>query len=519
MDETINPQTLIYEALKNDPLLWGRHFFPHHFKLRSPVFHYEMLDASKVSTHLAVASPRESSKSTLLVFIYPFHCIVFKKRRFILIVSNTFKKAAMHLESIKKEIRENEALKASFPGIEILKDAEGDSDIRHAGGFTTKVLCKGVDQIGSVRGVKFGHSRPNLIIVDDCEDDELVKNPVRRLELQQQFDEALVPAGEKGVCQYIVVGTVLHDDCLLAKLVNKDHYPEYRKLFFRARLDNGESLWPEKWSKEYLLELEKSKPTVFAKEYQNDPVAAGNVRFKREDFRYWKMEGGDYILLDFQGQPVSRGSLKDCRAAIACDLAWKENREADSSVLMPGFLTPQAEILIETYVNEKGLRPDKLAEHLFMMVDRLEKLTGSVVTVGFEKAMLENVTQWLLKKEMDRRGKHLLTKDLVWDTDKNTRIETRLQPGYCQHVIYHKQGMGDLEYQLERFPYGAHEDLPDAEQGLVQLLQYPKTGKQNMSTDDEFERIRKIAIDFKNGKPYGMVKTYGNKIPAYRSFR
>jgi len=506
----------LYPFLAEDPMLWGKMYFKHHFRLKTPPFHFIMVDAAMESRQLAVAAPRESAKSTMLVFLYPFHAIVFKRKRFIVIISNTFKKAAMQLESIKAEIRENQEFRQHFPGIEIIKDAEGDSIIKHPDGFKTLVLCRGVDQIGSIRGVKFGAYRPDLIIGDDMEDDELVRSIERRFQLQEDFDTALIPAGEKGVCQYIFVGTILHDDCQMAKLASKEHYHEYSKIFFRAGENWGKpnvrSLWPEKWSLDYLRELERTKPSVFAKEYQNDPVAGANVRFKKEDFRYWKAEGQDYVLFDRDNRPISKGSLKDCRAAIACDLAWKEKRESDSSVLMPGLITPDSEILLESYVTKKGMRPEELAEHLFVMSEHLEKLTSGTVKVGFEKSALENVVQYILKREMKKRGKFLLTEELVWDADKIRRIEIRLQPRYAQHVMYHKRDMGELEYQLTRFPYGAHDDLADAAQGLVQLLQYPKAASSPHAEEDEFERVRRIMIETK--KPHLAVQKRTHKYPG-----
>lgn len=511
----------IYGYYRDYSLLWFYNYFPHHCRLKIPTFHVRIVGAAQDSRFLAVAAPRESAKSTILLFLKPTHDIIFKRKRFILIVSNTFKKAAMALDTIKKELTENQALIRDFRGITISKDAEGDSEFTHADGFSTKVLCKGVDQIGSVRGVKFGAWRPDLVIGDDMEDDELVKNPVRRAELQQLFDEALIPAGERGTCQYIMVGTVLHDDALIAKLVSLDQgiYPEWKKLFFRARRHDGTSLWPEKWSLADLNQLEKDKPTVFAKEYQNDPVAGRNAKFRREDFRYWQLEDGEYRLHNEHGEVVSRGRLMDCVPAIACDLAWKEKRESDSCVILPGFLTPNSEILIEEYVTGKGLKPTDVAENLFVMADRLKKQTGQDPAIGFEKAMLENVTQWFLKQEMRRRNTFLLTKELVWDADKITRIETRLISRYSQHVIYHKRGMGDLEHQLERHPYGAHDDIVDAEQGLVQLLQFPRKVRAALNPSDEFDNLQKIARDFRSGKPYGQQSGGKGKVRAYRSFR
>jgi len=493
----------VYNMLKVNPILVLHFLFDQHARKGSPLFHLELMQYSMLEKKLAVAAPRGSAKSTILMFLKPIHAILFKQKRFIVIVQNTFKKAAMSLDTIKKELLENQMLTEHFPGITITKDAEGDSIIRHADGFETKVLCKGVDQIGSIRGVKFGAYRPDLIIGDDIEDDELVRNPDRRIQLQADFDDALIPAGDTDTCQFIFIGTVLHDDSLIAKLVSADHYVDYRKLFYRARFEeNGVmvSLWPEVWSVDDLNEMEKKKPSTFAKEYQNDPVSGLSVRFKREDFRYWREGDGRYFLLDQEGSVITSGELRDCKAAIACDLAWKEKRENDRTVIMPGFITPGSEILVADYVAKRGMRPDEVGDVLFEMVARLKRMTGTDVPVGFEKAMLENVTQYLLRQRMRKENRWITTQELVWDADKQTSIETRLQSRYAQHVMFHKRGQGDLESELERFPSGVHDDLPDALQGLVQLLRYPKARKKEEREPDDaqFMRLRQLIVDARN---------------------
>ena len=490
-----------YAAWKRDPMFWGRFFFPHHFRMETPSFHRNILGAAMKYRFLSVAAPRESAKSTILIFLYPFHGIMFKRFHFILLVSNTFKKAAMHLDTIKRELMDNKMLTATFPGIVITRDAEGDSEFRHPDGFMTKFLCKGVDQIGGVRGIKYGAYRPDLILCDDMEDDELVKNPVRRRDLHSEYDEALIPAGDKKVVQIINVGTILHDDAQMAKLVSRELYPTFYKMIYKAHMwpdtEKEASLWPDKWTLDDLKKLRLEKPNVYAKEMQNNPVAGLNVRFTKDMFRYWKIEGENYILMDRDRNVISRDSLKSCKAAISCDLAWDEDKDADRCVMMPGLLTRDSNILILPYLARKGVRPTHIIEFLFSNVDRLEKMTGSPVPIGLEKAMLEKVTKWILKQEMKRRNKFLSTRSLSWEGDKIERIEVRLEPRYTNNSIYHGENMGDLEYELERFPSGTTDDIIDALQGLVQVLQNPKDAPRQEKEKDEFTWWREQAINMK----------------------
>ena len=517
--------SLVKEFSAN-PLLWGMSYFKKHFRGDSPAVHLKIVKEAMSNRYLAVAAPRGSAKSTILAFLIPFHCISYKKKHHIVIVSNTYKKACVSLENIKDEIRTNALFKADF-NIIIRKDAEGDSIFRHPDGFEVRVLCKGAEQIGSIRGELFNAFRPDLFIIDDVEDDEMVRNPERRSELHHLIDEALIPAGDVHTMSILVIGTILHDDSQMSKFISPFHYREFRKLKYRALIKNKDgsfkSLWAYKWSVDDLLELQKEKPDVFAKEMQNDPVSGANTKFTADDFRYWTIDNMQYVLFNKEGGITAKGELRDCQAAMACDLAWEEGKENDFSVVLPAFLTPQSDILIDTYLCKKGLRPDEMEEVIFTMEERLRSITGSPVPIGFEKAKLEKVAKWFLKQAMKKRNRSLWLKDLQWDTDKIQRILTKLQPRYSQHMLYHKRGMGDLENQITRFPSAAHDDLPDALQGVCQLLEYPKN-KRVTSNDpeSEFKWWQKQTQLVK--KPPKTRYVFGHKqfrkvIPATVSFR
>jgi hypothetical protein len=348
--------------------------------------------------------------------------------------------------------------------IEISKDREGDSIFTHPDGFKTRVLCKGAEQIGSIRGEKFGAYRPDLILVDDLEADEQVANPEVRQALLERFKDALEPAIDPETGCIHVVGTILHEDSVMKKLITLGIFKQYRKLLYKARYigkKSGEtkSLWPERWTVEQLNEMEREEPSKFAKEYQNDPVSGMMSNFDKEDFRYWYIENGEYVLLDREDNIMSRGALSSCKGAIGIDLAWGEKKKDDFSVLMPAYMTPNSEILIDEYISEKGMKPDKFVDYLFPMHSKVDRNCKGSCVVGFEKGKIEKIMKWFLKKEEQIRNKYIIKKDALWDNDKISRIVTRLQSRYKNHVIFHRRGMGDLEHQLLQTPSGKHDDL------------------------------------------------------------
>lgn len=486
----------LYLTFLKHPIVWAKFYFPHHLRDRSPYFHWIIVEEESETDKTATQAPRGSAKSTIKCFLKLTHKIAFKRKRFIVIVQNTYKKAVGTLEGIKDEFRYNEKLCGDFK-VTLEKDSEGDTIFRHPDGFRTRVLCKGVEQIGSIRGEKFGAYRPDHIICDDMEDDEMVKSPERRQSLKDLFDNALIPAGDVKNLSVDVVGTILHDDSLMAELVSANKYTEYRKLFFKARFDNPktgkrESLWPERWSVEDLDEFERLKPEAFAKEMQGDPSSGSLETIQREDFRYWRVEEGQAVLFGGDGEVVSRWRLTDCKAAIGLDLAWEEKKSSDFAAIVPGLLTPANDILIDEYICKRGLRPDEFERIIFDMNDRYQKITGKRVSFGFEKAKLEKVMKWFLREAMKRTGKFLLFKDIAWGTqDKVERIMFRLANRYAQHSVYHKKGMGDLENQLIRLRSVAHEDLADATAMLPEMLSSAPIVGKPITPKSMFDILRK----------------------------
>lgn len=512
-------------VFSKDPLNWGITCFPLYFRLKGSWFHVKVIDKIVESKKLAIAAPREHAKSVLISFLYVFWCIYFKKKRFIIIISNTEEKATEHVNAMKAELRDNVFLKQFFAKLIVKRDTATDTIFQHKNGFQTRVLCKGVNQIPSIRGVRFGPYRPDLILGDDIEDDELVRSSIRRNQLQEELDDVLKYAGDR-TTQFLFIGTILHFDSQIAKFLEPDQYKDYTKLFFKAYAEKErEALWPEKKSVEELEWERRNNPRSFAKEMQNNPVAGTLARFKKEMFRYWKEENGCYKLYDTAGNIINKGELIDCKGAIACDLAWSEKKEADRAVMLAALLTSTNDILIYQYLLWRGLRPDKFANQLFTMVNKMKTITGGGCPVGFEKAMLEKVTQWILKMYMRERNEYIVTRELSWANDKITRIEMQLEPRYSQHVIFHRRGMGDLEDELLKFPEGKTDDIIDAEQGAVQMLKFPKGKKKELEKDDHFNWLRKNALN-NQPEPKTLLGKFNlghsgnnNTIPAKKTWR
>lgn len=510
----LTPGEKLHVEFSKNPLVWGMTYLPEHFRKDSPPFHLKIINEALSHRFFACASPRESAKSTIVNFLLNIHDIVFKRARFIVLLQSTEEKSQATLAGIKYEVKNNPKFKQY--GIKLEKDTKDYSMFVHPDGFFTHFMCFGREQMEHIRGIKIGPYRPDRINIDDLEGDKSVKNPVLRQEMKESFDQIIIPAGQKGECWYRVIGTIFHDDSLMAKLVSPREYTKWRKLLFRAlnkeNTPDEFSLWEEQWDLAWLHEKRATEPDVFAMEYQNDPVSGLLTKFHKDNWRYWYIEDNQAVLMDEANHVTARYELSSCKAAISCDLAIEEKRTSDDTVIMPGFLTPNSELLIDNYICEKGMEPSEFEEYIFAMEQKYRNITKKPVPIGFEKGKLEKFMKKWLQRSQRERNHFLLYKDLVWGADKIERIVTRLQPRYKQHMIFHRNGMGKLEHQLLRVPSGSHDDCADAAQGLVQLLQYAPTSKSpndDKEKDNKFNQVRKWSIDHRKGNNRPFV--FGNK--------
>ncbi len=300
-----------------------------------PKFHEEMWDlCGSDAPKVALAAPREHAKSTAITHAYILAMMLLRVKDFCLLISDTESQASGFLVSIKAELEANDALRAKFGIKGLEKDTETNIICLLNDGHKFRIQAKGSEQ--KVRGIKWRHQRPDLIVCDDIENDEIVMNPERRDKFRKWFMNALMPCGSD-TCLIRVVGTILHLDSMLQRLLND---PTWKSLLFRAHNpDWSEILWPEKFSKERLLEIRagyeaQNNLDGFSQEYLNQPVATGNTYFNKDYF------------FDFERDSSGNWIKPNLEYFAAADFAISEKEKADYTVIMVAGVDPDGYIHI-----------------------------------------------------------------------------------------------------------------------------------------------------------------------------
>ena len=417
---------------------YAQFFFPKYLQKKTPRFHEEILSLYVSDTKfISVAAPRGHAKSTITDLIFLSWCIVHNKARFILLISDTYSQATLFLETLKAELEANDRLRAFYGELKSDKWSEGEI-------ITNGIMVKAIGAGMSVRGLKYLESRPDLVIVDDLENDEQVQSLERRDKLERWFNGALIPSmADNG--RLIVIGTVLHYDSLLYKLLAVDKYPEFTKRTYRA-INGTEALWPDKLNIEQLEAIkqnyiEKGLGFQFYQEYQNDPVSDENRKFKIEKIKF------------FEDKDIEQKNLS---VYITIDRAYSTQKTADSTgIVVNGVSSDNMWYVLHAEAfkgNEK-----ELIDRIFSLYQYWKPLK-----VAIEQKAFEYTLKVALDDEMRRRDVYFVVDELKdQGRAKNMRIEG-LVPRFESGSIFLRRSFTVLIDQLTQFPRSAHDDVIDA---------------------------------------------------------
>ncbi len=433
----------------------------------TPSCHLEWWDLC-CSDHplVAIAAPRGHAKSTAITHAYVLASMLFRDRRFCILVSDTYEQAVMFLKDIVEELKENEELVAFFNiDTEFEKDAENDIIVRFKDGGKFRIIAKGSEQ--KVRGLKWGGGRPDLIVCDDLENDEIVMNDERRKKFQNWFLEALLPSrSDNGIVR--IVGTILHLDSLLENLMPPIHDKKYtieeplkstsihpkrawKGVRYRAHPsidDFSQILWETKRPKDYLIMerqkyLDAGNPEGYAKEYLNYPIDETHSYFRRADF------------LAMSEEDVK----KHKHYYVGVDLALGQTDRSDFSTFVVGGVD-EAGILHVVDVVRERMDTMESSEKFFELQDMYDPDAFIIEGGAIEKSIGPFLYSEMLKP--GRTPMNLVTKNPSKDKEFRARsIQARMRAGglrFDKTADWYPA----FERELLEFPRSKHDDQVDA---------------------------------------------------------
>lgn len=409
---------------------------------------------------VAIAAPRNHAKSTAITHSYTLANICFRIHDFVLIVSDTEAQAGYFLNDIKKEVVNNEDLKRVFGIVSLDKDAETDMIINFEDGYQARILAKGAEQ--KLRGLKWNNKRPNLIVIDDCENDEIVMNEDRRKKFRGWFSSALIPCrSSNGKIRFI--GTILHLDSMLARLMPKEfdktvrrsplsihssYGSAWKSAMYWAHTPNFDHiLWPERWPREKLEAerkhyISQGQSDKYSQEYLNKPIDEDNSFFRKSDF----------IPMNDKDRLCNKVYY------VGVDLAVTLKQSSDYTVFVIGGVDENHTLHIVDVIKER-LDSMQIVEMLIQLNKRYNPQY-----FFFEKGALTNSILPHVKVAMNESNSYFIIEMFNRGVDKVQFAQT-IRARMRAHRVRFDQREGwfpDFESECLRFPRDIHDDEVDA---------------------------------------------------------
>lgn len=434
----------------------------------------EVID-SKADGREVHQAPRGEAKSTYETQLGSLWCIVTGRKHMIGIIMNTEEQAAEMLESIKAELDTNPRLAMDFP------KACGRGRVWQA---TTAITCNNIKiRIGGtgkkIRGMKHGPHRPDLIFLDDLENDEQVKQKTQRDKVQNYVLSAVLGlAGPGGGMDVFWVGTSLHYDAAINRV---SRAPGWRRRVFRsimrwpdnmalwdqweaiytrggeddekeaaeaealafyqdnkAAMDQGaECSWPEVRPLYRLMCMRAVNHDAFSQEQQNEAGNDDNAPFKNVQF--WVNHLNEWIFF----------------GAIDPSLGKKAKKGDPSAILVGGF---DRRTLILDVVEADICRrvPDLIITRAIDFQIEYNCLAWAIETIQFQYFLFTEIL-----KQSVLRGVAFPGVAVTPDIDKDLRIIS-MQPHVNNGLLRLHHNQRTMIEQLKFWPEADHDDGPDA---------------------------------------------------------
>lgn len=436
-----------------DPLYFCRTYLPHYFSQAPAPFHYELVrlleERGEVVTPAVVAAPREFAKSTVCSFGYVLHQICFQKRHFIIIGSDTEDLASDLTGYLYLELLYNERLHQDFG--ELVRANKPVDDFVTANNIRIKARGRGQ----RLRGLKHRQWRPDLIILDDLENDVNVRNPEIVQQILDWVQSAVYPALEANGT-LMIIGTILRQRSALHQMLTSPEEPfcYFRRRIYRAIQEDGTSLWEARHPVSRLkLQKQLMGTVAFNREKMNEPTPIGGL-FQEQWVHYYhpdSLKDRDLLVVGFFDPSLEAGGSADYKAVVTV-----------------GY-SPREQVF---YVLDAFIQKTTLEQTLRVIYNRHRERPYHLLGVE------DNLFQRLLLKQFDELGRELgvflPVKGVTHRLAKETRVAA-LSPLLERGKLRFIRGHSDQEKLIEQLLYfpsrTLHDDGPDALAGAVQLAQ------------------------------------------------
>jgi predicted phage terminase large subunit-like protein len=462
------------------------------------------------TARIAWAASRGHAKSAYLSNAFPVHEIVYRKRKMILIISETNSGSKKFIKWVAGQLKYNLKLREDFGVVLHESKTQNEKDSEEAFLTLTKIKMEATSLGTQIRGFRNGSQRPDLIILDDLESRDSNNTPELRQKAKDWLNQDLMPAYDPTQTAIIFMGTLVHVDSLLNYVLSERR--DFIKNKFPAIIE-----WPERmdlWAeferiyKEYEPTKDELAEMEEAMEQMPTPNARAALKFyedNREEMeRGAKVLWGDRFPLthlflekvnygskafntEFMNNPLDEESQifhpdrfyyyevgrqfphKDYYYGMGLDFAMgKQKGDYSALVTVAKHKITNKIYVVDAFLDR--LHPDKFLE---VIVEKVREYQPDLI--GAEAQMAQEFFVDKLKEALQYVGypAYNRVKKIQQRQRKELRIEAMLPDIEAGNIIFNKEHSILLEH-FERYGSKWHDDGPDALNMAVEAVKRPK---------------------------------------------
>lgn len=451
-------------SVKADYNSFVSYYFPHYADSDCADFQVKEANAVKKDpNYFGVWEwPREHAKSVHADVIVPLWLKANTLLNGMILVGKNYNDACRQLSDIQAELEFNQRFIADF-GVQLTLGNWMEGDFTTADNIEFIAIGRGQ----SPRGFRNQGKRPNYCVVDDIDDDEIVKNESRVEKVVEWLLGSLYGAMDIRNSIFIMIGNRIHPKSILAHVVGDiDGKPKRKGLRHSkvmATVDGtftGKPSWHQKFTSEQLqLRFSRMGTFMALREYFHKAVIKGK-HFKN-DWINW-------------GRVPRLNSMDNIVAYF--DPSYKPKTTSDYKAI-----SVWANKGIKLYKIDQFCKQTTITEAVKWMYDLHEEMIQSncVCEYWMEDVFLQDMFFDDFEEEARIRGYYLpIRGDKRKKPDKFARIMS-LAPLYERGLVTYNikqknnQHFRDATDQLIGFEKGSsiHDDAPDADEGAIWMIQ------------------------------------------------
>lgn len=229
-----------------------------------------------------------------------------------LYISHSFELATLHTASIKQTMCM--PIYRQLFGIDIRRDSSAKDFFMTTENGAVAAFGSGSGITGHDAGLPGLPRFSGAIVIDDIHKPEEIHSDTIRERVKRNYFETIERRLRAPNVPVLLIGQRLHEDDLIAHLLEGADGQQWKKVIIKALDDCGNARYPEVNPKAQLLLMQQKQPYVFASQYQQDPMPAGGGLFQES----W------FPLLDY--------TPKILATFVTCDSAETKEEYNDATV-------------------------------------------------------------------------------------------------------------------------------------------------------------------------------------------